>query len=96
MAWGGMWQLMYGQLLQYRSWDGAEYVLYNDLSGDTHLLGADAALLLLTLKQGAAGEPALLASLNAARDGAEPVAPDQLAALLAQLAALSLLARLPC
>lgn len=91
-----MWQLMAEQALEHRSWDGAEYVLYNDLSGDTHLLGADAVELLLTLKQGAVGEPALLALLNAARDGIEPVAPDQLAALLAQLAGLSLVMRTPC
>ena len=91
-----MWQLMAGQLLQHRSWDGAEYVLYNDLSGDTHLLGADALELLLTLRQGGAAETALLASLNAARDSADPVAPDQLAALLTQLAGLALLAHTPC
>lgn len=91
-----MWQLMAGQSLDHQSWDGAEYVLYNNLSGDTHLLGVDAVDLLLTLKQGSAGEPALLELLNGARDGDDLVAPDQLAALLAQLAVLSLVVRSPC
>lgn len=43
------WQLMPGQLLVHRGWQD-EYVLFNNLSGDTHLLGADAIALLLDLR----------------------------------------------
>lgn len=32
-----MWRVVPGQLLAYREWDG-EVVLFNDLSGNTHLL----------------------------------------------------------
>jgi PqqD family protein of HPr-rel-A system len=82
------WRLMPGQFLRNTSWDGAEYVLYNDLSGDTHLLGADALDLLLVLQQADRDEPALAAALAAARDEVE--------ALLAALAKLSLVEMRPC
>lgn len=82
------WRLVPGQLLGNKTWDGAEYVLYNDLSGDTHLLGADALDLLMLLQQGGADEQALAAALSAARGCA--VAADELASLLASLAKLSL------
>ncbi|HEX8606157.1 MAG TPA: hypothetical protein VF774_26180 [Pseudoduganella sp.] len=45
------WRLVSGQALLYRGWDGA-FVLYNDLSGDTHLLSDDAMALLLALRDG--------------------------------------------
>jgi PqqD family protein of HPr-rel-A system len=45
------WRLVPGQALLYRGWDGA-FVLYNDLSGDTHLLSDDAMALLLALRDG--------------------------------------------
>jgi PqqD family protein of HPr-rel-A system len=45
------WSLRPGQTLQHRHWDG-EYVLYNDLSGDTHLLGDAAIVLLQALRSG--------------------------------------------
>lgn len=44
-----MWQLVPGQSLRHRGWED-EFVVYNDLSGDTHLLGADAMDLLRLLK----------------------------------------------
>ncbi len=72
-----MWRITPGQALRRREWQG-EYVLYNDISGDTHLLGADAVELLLALQQAPTPESALV-------DGAED------AALLAQLQALSLI-----
>ena len=43
------WRLVPGQALLHRGWDGA-FVLYNDLSGDTHLLTDDAMTLLLALR----------------------------------------------
>jgi len=45
------WRLVPGQALLHRGWDGA-FVLYNDLSGDTHLLSDDAMTLLLALRDG--------------------------------------------
>lgn len=45
------WRLVPGQALRYRGWD-ADCVLYNDLSGDTHLLSSVAMALLLALRDG--------------------------------------------
>lgn len=45
------WHLVPGQTLLHRGWDGA-FVLYNDLSGDTHLLSTDAMALLTALRDG--------------------------------------------
>lgn len=41
---------MCDQALQLRSWDD-EFVVYNNLSGDTHLLGSAAAHVLLELQK---------------------------------------------
>jgi PqqD family protein of HPr-rel-A system len=60
-----IWQLRPGQSLEYRDWDG-EFVLYNDLSGDTHLLDDAAIELLLALKRGPASFAALAEVLGAA------------------------------
>lgn len=44
------WRLRPGLALRHRSWDQEEFVLYNNLSGDTHL--ADAATIeILTMLQ---------------------------------------------
>lgn len=80
-----MWRLIPGQSLTHRGWDD-EYVVYNDLSGDTHLFGADAMQLLLQLQTAPADEDALACALEvefAERDG--------LAATLVELGALSLI-----
>jgi PqqD family protein of HPr-rel-A system len=45
------WRLVPGQALLHRRWDGA-CVLYNDLSGDTHLLSDEAMALLVALRDG--------------------------------------------
>lgn len=71
-----MWRVTPGQALRRREWQG-EYVLYNDISGDTHLLGADAVDLLLALRQ----TPAAGGSLGAARDSDAPSLLEQLQAL---------------
>ncbi|UOD32350.1 HPr-rel-A system PqqD family peptide chaperone [Massilia violaceinigra] len=79
------WHILPGQRLHYRQWE-QEAVLFNDLSGDTHLLDADALALLLAVRDGAADLAALRAALAADDD-----ADDELQALLEQLAAISLI-----
>lgn len=59
------WRLSAGQRLRRRQWDD-ECVLYNDLSGDTHLIGADALQLLLALQERPADAGALARALLAA------------------------------
>lgn len=83
-----MWRLMPGQRLRSRSWDGEEFVLYNNLSGDTHLLDAAAIEVLNALRRGAADSAALAAALQL--DAAEPAQLGQLDDLLADLCALNL------
>ncbi|WP_296951487.1 HPr-rel-A system PqqD family peptide chaperone [uncultured Massilia sp.] len=72
MSAGDTWCLRPGQALQYRQWDDGqgddEYVLYNDLSGDTHLLGGPAIEILLALARGPATRAALVALLQAEFD----------------------------
>jgi len=87
-----MWCLTPGQLLTRRGWDG-EYLVYNDLSGDTHLLGELAVELLLALQQGERDERALAAELELPDD------PEQhafLQDLLSELASISLIDKLAC
>jgi PqqD family protein of HPr-rel-A system len=43
------WRVISNEALHFRSW-GNEFVVYNSLSGDTHLLGSAAAQLLLNLQ----------------------------------------------
>jgi PqqD family protein of HPr-rel-A system len=45
------WRLTPSQAVSYCSWDDDEWVFYNNLSGDTHLLGSVAAQVLLELRQ---------------------------------------------
>jgi len=83
-----MWRLKPGQTLTYRSWDD-EYVVYNDLSGDTHLFGTDPMQLLLQLRTGPASEEALALALD--------VMPDErelMAVMLTELRGLSLIERI--
>lgn len=81
------WRLTPGQQLRRRQWDG-ECVLYNDLSGDTHLLGADALELLLALHAGPADTDALGRRLRAA--GLDAGEPAEVATLLEDLERLAL------
>ncbi|CUI06511.1 HPr-rel-A system PqqD family peptide chaperone [Massilia antarctica] len=83
------WHVLPGQSLRHHSWD-QEAVLFNDLSGDTHLLDADALAVLLAVQGGACDLAALRQALDAG-DEAEPA----LQALLAQLASISLIAAHP-
>jgi PqqD family protein of HPr-rel-A system len=85
-----MWRLTPGQALRRRAWDG-EHLLYNDMSGDTHLLAEPAIQLLLALQQQARPQAAL--ALLAGLPGS---APDAIDALLADLEALSLVECIAC
>lgn len=49
------------------SWDNKEYIVYNSLTGDTHLLNQSAGRLLLELKQSPA-DTDTLANLTAPTD----------------------------
>lgn len=82
-----MWRVTPGQLLEHRGWN-EQFVLYNSLSGDTHLLGADAIDILLQLQRGAADQATLLATL--ADGSASEDAAACLADLLAELKSLFL------
>jgi PqqD family protein of HPr-rel-A system len=97
------WRLAPGQRLQYRCWDG-ECVVYNDLSGDTHVLGEFAIALLEELQAGArpAAQLAGLFDLDLDADPGAPAAPpaspsgELITAVLAELAALQLVESVPC
>jgi PqqD family protein of HPr-rel-A system len=82
-----VWRLTPGQTLLRHAWDG-EVVLYNDISGDTHLLTETACTLLCRLQAGPADEAAL--ALVCAVDA------DTVGSLLADLERLSLVDCLPC
>ena len=90
-----MWRVVPGQLLAFREWDG-EAVLYNDLSGNTHLLDGGAVEVLLALHP-APLDAATLAARLADRFDAEG---DALAAaiedMLRDRAGLDLVESLPC
>jgi len=91
-----MWRVIPGQVLQYRVWDD-EFVLYNNLSGDTHLLGANAIHALLALQHTAADEETLITSLclssGIERDEESHA---QVAQLLADLQSLALIEHIVC
>ena len=82
-----MWRLTPGQALLRYGWDG-EYVLYNDLSGDTHLLTATACTLLDHLRAAPVSHGALAQACGIGADTAE--------SLLIDLEQLSLVEYLPC
>lgn len=82
-----IWRVVPGQQLAYRGWNG-EYVLYNSLSGDTHLLGEAALRLLQALDRRPASPPALAALLR------EEI--EDTAGLLADLRALHLVEPVTC
>ena len=95
MAPSETWRLRPGQTLQYRQWDG-ECILYNDLSGDTHLLGDGAIAMLLALRRAPATRTALAAVLQAEFD-IDPAALDlETDTLLRDLQHLNLVEPLAC
>ncbi|MBY0238425.1 MAG: HPr-rel-A system PqqD family peptide chaperone [Burkholderiaceae bacterium] len=87
-----MWRLMPGLALRYRTWDNDTYVLYNNLSGDTHLTDAAAIEVLELLRQSPAAEQALVVALQLDNT------PDSLAhldSLLTELRGQALIESLP-
>lgn len=88
---GLIWRLATGQALHYRDWQG-DYVLYNDISGDTHLLNQTAMDVLLTLREVPTAEAVLLELL---RDTTEQEFDDEATSLLAQLQTLALIEVMP-
>jgi PqqD family protein of HPr-rel-A system len=90
------WRLAAGITLHHHGWDG-QYVLYNDLSGSTHQLGA-AALAVLTALATRPHTTAELAALLCAHFGLAPSAGDaaEAADLLDALALLHLVVPEPC
>ncbi len=90
-----MWQVIPGQSLIARQWD-EELVLYNSLSGATHLLGLGAAVLLGVLQEGPASEAALAEALRSAFSLGESDVDAELPAVLDRLAKLELIQPCPC
>lgn len=62
-----MWQVYPGQTLRHHRW-GNESVLYNDLTGDTHLLDADTMAVLQALHEAPQGLDTLCLALGADSD----------------------------
>lgn len=91
-----IWRLAPGQRLLHRCWDG-ECVLYNDLSGDTHLLDEFALALLQQLQAQPQSAEQLADCFDVDADGAPQPAPhDLLHAMLTDLSTLHLIDPLPC
>ena len=89
------WKLRAGQHLRMLP-DDEESVVYNDLSGDTHLLSGIAASLLERLRQGPADAGSLAGFLAGEWDLDPDIAPAALVQqLLSELAALSLIEQTP-
>lgn len=80
-----VWCIAPGQQLAAWGWDD-EFVLYNNLSGDTHLFGEESIAVLTHLQQSPASFDALVAAFS---DGLDPddaaALPDTMTALLANL-----------
>lgn len=90
MQTGAAWRLAPEQCLRWRGWDD-EFVLFNDLSGDTHLLGLDAMTVLWKLAEQPADAMALCSHLHGSAGSRD--APD-IDALLHSLMELALIE--PC
>ena len=84
------WRLARGQQMRHYRWDD-EFVLFNNLSGDTHLLGVLAMQLLQALAAGARSETELGATLTQPLPGA-----TTLPEVLGDLERLMLVERCPC
>lgn len=87
------WCLAPGQRLLHRCWDG-ECVLYNDLTGDTHLVDEFALEVLVLLRTAPMPASLLAASLNDVL--ADAPLDEAIDAILADLAALHLVEAAPC
>lgn len=90
-----MWRLNSCQRLEFRGWED-EFVVYNDLSGDTHLIDGLAMHLLTILRErGPTDELGLIDACDGAfgADGGASAA-DELATVMDALQALALVERL--
>jgi PqqD family protein of HPr-rel-A system len=90
-----MWRVIPGQSLVYRCWDD-EAVLYNDLSGATHLLGPAALCVLDALRAGPAPAALLALKLLDEFDLDDAELGAELDGLLGELSRLSLIEPCPC
>ncbi len=90
-----MWRVVPGQSLAFREWDG-EAVLYNDLSGNTHLLDGGAVEVLLALRPGPLDAATLAARLADRFDADGDALPAAIEDMLAELARLDLVEPFPC
>jgi len=81
----GFWRVTPGQHLAHRGWQD-EFVLYNNLTGDTHLIDGDSLALLMQLRDGPADIAGLAAALGAELPPDDRAAlPDTLHAMLDSL-----------
>ena len=62
-----LWRLVPGQALLQRAW-GEQHAVYNNLTGDTHLLPADAMQILFMLRAAPLSQDALIAAVRASLD----------------------------
>jgi PqqD family protein of HPr-rel-A system len=90
-----MWRVVPGQSLAFREWDG-EAVLYNDLSGNTHLIDGLGIDLLLALQGSPADIPTLAARLAGQVDADAGELSAAIEDMLAGLSALDLVEPFPC
>jgi PqqD family protein of HPr-rel-A system len=90
-----MWRVVPGQSLAFKEWD-QEAVLYNDLSGNTHLIDGLGIDLLLALRVGPADAATLAARLAAHVDADAGELTTVIEDMLAALAGLDLVEPLPC
>lgn len=90
-----MWRVVPGQLLAFREWEG-EAVLYNDLSGNTHLLDGGAVEVLLALRAEPLDAATLAARLADRFDAGGDALATAIEDMLNDLAGLDLVEALPC
>jgi PqqD family protein of HPr-rel-A system len=90
-----MWRVIPGQSLRHRRWD-EDAVLYNDLSGATHLVGPAAVCVLDALRSGPADDAALAAALLEEFEIDAAMLASELDSLLDSLARLDLIEPYPC
>ena len=90
-----MWRVIPGQALVYRCWDD-DAVLYNDLTGATHLLGPAALCVLDTLRAAPADTSALSRAILAEFDVDADLLAEELSSVLDSLVRLDLIEPCPC
>ena len=88
------WRVFPGQVLRQRAWE-EDYVVFNNLSGDTHLLDSGAMQLLLAVAELPGSSAALAERLRLAL-GLDQQEIDEIPGMLDDLRALSLIEPTPC